>query len=248
MPAITVITATFNASQHLPALVSSLRAQTFKDFEWIVADGNSTDGTLDILTEVKDLNLIVSSQPDFGIYDALNRAIKMANSDYYVVIGADDIFRPQALNHFVTAFKNGADLATAPILINGKPNKLSPLPVSVIGYKAKLYGHSAGTAFKKSLHDKYGFYTKKYPIAADYDFMVKVIMGNEKIAYINESSADFGMSGVSNTDKLGCFTEVLRINVSHHAGLPLQLAIFLLRTAKYYLLDRFLRFLSARNK
>lgn len=238
-PSITVITATFNASQHLPALISSLRAQTLKDFEWVVADGNSTDNTLDILADVKDLNLIVSSQPDFGIYDALNRAIKMANSHYYVVIGADDIFRPQAIDNFVTALKKGADLATAPILINGKPNQLSSLPVYVIGYKAKLYGHSAGTAFKKSLHDKYGFYSKKYPIAADYDFMVKVILGNEKVAYINEPSADFGMSGVSNTDKLGCFTEVLRINVSHHSGLPLQIAIFLLRTAKCYLYDRF---------
>ena len=244
MPAFTIITATFNASQHLPALVASLRAQTFKDFEWVVADGNSTDGTLDILADVKDLNLIVSSQPDFGIYDALNRAIKLTTSNYYVVIGADDVFRPEAINNFVTAFKSGADLATAPILINGKPNQLSPLPVYIIGYKAKLYGHSAGTAFKKSLHDKYGFYTKKYPIAADYDFMVKVILGNEKIAYIKTPSADFGMSGVSNTDKLGCFTEVLRINVSHHSGLPLQILIFLLRTVKYYLFDKCLRFFS----
>ena len=239
---ISIITATFNAANHLPQLIDSLRAQTLKDFEWIVADGDSTDGTLEILSAVKDLNLIVSSQPDFGIYDALNRAIKQINSDYYVVIGADDVFLPNALNNFVTSFKNGSALATAPILINGKPKQLSPLPICLIGYKARLYGHSGGTAFKKSLHYKYGFYSKKYPIAADYDFMVKVILGNEEISYIKEASAHFGMSGVSNADKLGCFTEVLRVNVSHHSGLPLQILIFLLRTSKYYFLEKFLWF------
>jgi glycosyltransferase involved in cell wall biosynthesis len=68
---ISIITATFNAASHLPDLVSCLRNQTYKNFEWVVADGGSTDDTLNILRTTKDLNVVLSSQPDFGIYDAL---------------------------------------------------------------------------------------------------------------------------------------------------------------------------------
>ena len=82
---LTVITATYNAEKYLPNLIKSLREQTCKDFEWIVADGSSTDRTLELLSEVKDLNLVVSSEPDFGIYDALNRAIKLASDRKSVV-------------------------------------------------------------------------------------------------------------------------------------------------------------------
>lgn len=75
-----VNTATCNAAKHLPKLIESLRRQTDKDFEWVIANGASTDGTRELLQSVTDIEIVISSQTDFGIYDALNRAIKKAGA------------------------------------------------------------------------------------------------------------------------------------------------------------------------
>ena len=88
---LSIITATYNSAKHLPALIASLRAQTCQDFEWVVADGNSTDGTVELLKQVTDLKLSWVSQHDFGIYDAMNKAIQRSQSEYYLVIGSDDM-------------------------------------------------------------------------------------------------------------------------------------------------------------
>ncbi|MDQ6966765.1 MAG: glycosyltransferase, partial [Mariprofundaceae bacterium] len=97
---ISIVTATFNAEQVLPSLIDSLRNQTDMNFEWVVADGASTDGTLDILQGIKDLNVHVSSQSDFGIYDAMNRALRLSTGDFYIVAGADDRFESDAIANF----------------------------------------------------------------------------------------------------------------------------------------------------
>lgn len=226
---ISIITATFNAANDLPELIESLRAQTYKNFEWVVADGGSTDGTLDILNNARDLDIALSSQPDFGIYDALNRAIKASKGDYYVVIGADDVFEPDTVERFFNQIDGVNTVITSPILINNKIYKLSPLPVFLSGFRAKICGHSIATLFKKSLHEKYGYYSKKYPIAADYDFMMKLVVNSEKIKACDFVAGKFGMGGVSTVDRIGSASEVMRIMISNGYSVPVQVFIFILR-------------------
>ena len=83
-PLISIVTATYNAAAHLQGLIASIKAQTDRDFEWVVADGSSSDDTLDILKRIEGVSMLVDSQPDYGIYDAFNRAIKLARGDYYL--------------------------------------------------------------------------------------------------------------------------------------------------------------------
>ncbi|MEN9258541.1 MAG: glycosyltransferase [Gloeomargarita sp. SRBZ-1_bins_9] len=98
-PLLSVVTATYNAAHDLPRLIASLAAQTDQDFEWVVADGVSTDGTLELLEQARQKlqRVVVDSRPDFGIYDALNRAVKLASGEYYLVVGADDMLFPEAI-------------------------------------------------------------------------------------------------------------------------------------------------------
>ena len=229
LPKISIITATYNAANHLPQLINSLRSQTNKNFEWVVADGGSTDLTLDILQSVKDLNIVLSSRADFGIYDALNRAIKLSTSDYYVVIGADDVFEPDAIEIFSNEIDGISTIITSPIMIKNKIYGLSPLPIFLSGFRAKICGHSIASLFKKSLHDKYGYYSKKYPIAADYDFMMKLVINNEKIKLCDFIVGKFGMGGVSTIDRIGSASEVMRIMISNGYSVPVQVGIFILR-------------------
>ena len=226
---ISVITATYNAANHLPSLINSLRNQTHKNFEWVVADGGSTDNTLNILRNIKDLNIVLSSQPDFGIYDALNRALKVSKGDYYVVIGADDVFESDAIQIFVKEIDGVSKVITSPIVINNQIYKLSPLPIFLSGFRAKICGHSIATLFKKSLHDKYGYYSNKFPIAADYDFMMKLVVNKENIKSCNFIVGKFGMEGISTIDRIGSASEVMRIMISNGFSAPIQVAIFILR-------------------
>src|SRR5574343_103309 len=86
-PSISIITVTFNAAAHLPTLIDSLRNQSDRGFEWIVVDGASTDKTVDLL-EASGIVTTWISEPDFGIYDALNKAIRLSTGEYYLVLGA----------------------------------------------------------------------------------------------------------------------------------------------------------------
>jgi len=99
-PAISIITATFNASSQLPDLITSLRAQSDRDFEWIVIDGGSTDSTVELLHGCGDLVTSMVSEPDFGIYHAINKGIRLSRADYYLVVGADDRLAQHAIENF----------------------------------------------------------------------------------------------------------------------------------------------------
>lgn len=89
-PRITVITATYNAVKELPWTLKSIREQTYPNFEWIIADGGSTDGTLDLIKSNSDIINTWFSEKDFGIYDAWNKALKYASGTWIQFIGAGD--------------------------------------------------------------------------------------------------------------------------------------------------------------
>lgn len=89
-PLITVITSTFNAAAHLPHAVRSIRGQTYKHIEWLIADGGSTDGTVELLRANDDVIDYWLSEPDSGIYDAWNKALRHVKGSWVVFMGADD--------------------------------------------------------------------------------------------------------------------------------------------------------------
>jgi glycosyltransferase involved in cell wall biosynthesis len=230
---ISVITAVFNAEKYLPNLIKSLREQSNQNFEWIVADGCSNDNTLSLLREIKDMEVIISSQPDFGIYDALNRAIKLSKYDYYIVIGADDTFNTNAIDNFLKSIDSISTVITSTLQVNNKLYDLSHFPTFISGFRSKICGHSIATLFKKSLHEKYGYYSKKYPIAADYEFMMKLIMNNEKIKKCNFIAGSYGTKGISSVDKLGSATEVMRIMIANGFSTAIQLSILITRVVYF---------------
>lgn len=226
---ISVITATYNAGKHLPFLIKSLQAQTNSNFEWVIADGGSTDNTLEILNNVEGLNIKINSQADFGIYDGLNRAIKLSKGEYYVVIGSDDLFEPTAIETFSKAIDGVSTVITCPILIGDKEYKRSSLPSFIAGARSKICGHSIATLFKRNLHEKYGYYSKKYPIAADYDFTMKLVVNDENIKFCDSPVGRFGTDGVSAVDHIGSASEVMRVMIANGYFAPIQVAIFILR-------------------
>jgi glycosyltransferase involved in cell wall biosynthesis len=233
---ISIITATYNAIDYLPRLVASLRAQTCKNFEWFVADGGSTDGTLDILKQVKDLNIIVDSRLDFGIYDALNRAIKKCSGEFYHVLGADDELDSCSIENFLNVLEQNCsfDFIVACVNKNGIIVNSEKKWKFLYSQRAYISTHAVGTLINKKLHEKFGYYSSKFPIAADQLFLKSVGDSGARIYYADFVAGNFGSDGVSCRDMVGSLSEFFRIQLMTGEWKPLQILIYFLRILKNY--------------
>lgn len=232
---VTLITATFNAMASLPQLLESLRQQTWRDFEFIVIDGASTDGTQDLLAASSDVVSHWISEPDFGIYDALNKGIKIASGDYYLVAGADDTLEPGALKRYRdAATRTSADIISAPVWANGR---LMPVHVKsswLRGGPPKVSCHSVGALIRTDLHRQLGLYSRKLPIAADTLFLAMADVAGKRFASIEEPAGTFGTGGLSSSDALGTLTESMRANVMARGHWVWFGFLFLLRVVKNF--------------
>jgi glycosyltransferase involved in cell wall biosynthesis len=230
---ISVITATYNAAKCLPDLVDSLVSQTDRDFEWVVSDGKSTDSTLEIISGVSDLNVTISSQKDFGIYDALNHAIEISSGDFYIVVGADDILYPNAIADYKSALDPGsADIVTAGIIVAGKIHYPSKKSSWIYGMSTAVSGHAVGCCIRKSLHDRLGLYSRRFPICADQLFVGNVLQVRSKVKVISSVVGVYGDQGISSTDVPGMLSEFFRVQIELGYNRYLQTFLFIVRLVK----------------
>ena len=184
-PLISVVTATFNAAEQLPHTLRSLRQQTRGDFEWLVVDGGSTDGTVELLRENEDLLSFWISEPDRGIYDAWNKACRHARGEWLIFLGAgDDFAAANTLEQCAVFLHSAAPLVN---LIYGRQLLLRPTtravietfgaPWKEIGQRWEI-GRPAlpphGAAFqRKRLFSAEQPFDLRFPIAADAHFLLR---------------------------------------------------------------------------
>jgi glycosyltransferase involved in cell wall biosynthesis len=230
---VTVITPTLNSAGSLPRLIESLQGQTDRSFEWIVSDGGSTDGTVGLVNSVPGVRSLVISEPDFGIYDALNRALQRASGSFYVVAGADDCFDSQAIANFRKEIsRSGADIIVARAMCGARCFKVKQGPAWIVGEKAFIGNHSVATAFRKDLHLRFGNYSRKFPIAADSLFVLQASQGGARRAEVEFVAGEIGGQGVSSADWVGSATELFRVQLICGRAMIPQLLLLVLRLIK----------------
>lgn len=187
VPRISIITATFNAAELLPHTISSIRDQTFSEFEWIVVDGNSTDGTQALLQENEDLIAHWISEPDSGIYDAWNKACVWARGEWLLFLGAgDELAGPNTLAECIKSLETVSPETT---LVYGRQKLLSPVErttLETLGVpwtdmqnkweigRPALPPHGA-TFHRKTLFTDERPFDLRFPIASDSHFMLRAI-------------------------------------------------------------------------
>lgn len=233
---ITVLTATLNAGQYLPDLIESLKKQTDADFQWVVFDGNSTDTTFALLSEAQQaLSVRILQARDFGIYDALNRGLEYVDTNYYVVVGADDCLSPEAIQMYrQTALLAGMpDFVAASVRVRDKIQ----FPRFNQGWRYAMSGvsscHSVGLLIKRSLHARFGMYSHRLPIAADQLFVKSALAGGASISRERFIAGTFATTGTSETDTIGVLTEVFRVQLATERYKSLQYLLFLLRILRH---------------
>jgi len=235
---ISVITATYNSEDNLPALIKSLANQSDLEYEWVVADGGSTDRTLSLIEDARKKIpcIVLDSREDFGIYDALNRAIKLASGDYYLIAGSDDIFYPEALRGYRSACESAnteivtASIHSGEVLIEPGAR---PWP-QLYGPFARISGHAVGVAILRSLHDRIGYYSRFYPIAADQFFLSKALLAGARVETAPFVAGKYAHGGTSGQHLLAYFLEAFRVQVSIGRPFTLQLLILLIRIIKNF--------------
>lgn len=231
---ISVITVTFNAAKFLPGLIDSLRAQTDRDFEWIVADGASTDGTIELIQSADDVVTRWISEPDFGIYHALNKALQMATGEYYLVMGADDRLTPDAIAQYRDhAYRSKADIVTALIIRNGVIEQHKQCRPWLYAHHGYVSEHAVGSLIRKGLHETFGFYSKRYSIGADLLFLKKACSSSEtKIFKVDFVAGTFGFAGTSRTDRAGAICDYFRGQLETEKNKYLQIILFVAKVLK----------------
>ena len=196
-PLITVITVVYNGEKTLEETIKSVINQTYDNIEYIIIDGNSSDGTLDIIKKYEDKIDYWQSEPDKGIYDAMNKGIELAQRDYVALLNADDWYEPDTcLTIANEILKNKADVYHGVLRFVNKNGDV----LKIEGYTINLLAHGMiahPTCFISRDIYKTVKYNINYKSAADYDLINYLAHKNIKFYFIPKILANFREGGMS---------------------------------------------------
>jgi len=197
---LSIVTINLNNREGLKKTISSVCSQTFRDFEYIVIDGGSTDGSCDVINEHAAAFSNYVSEPDRGIYHAMNKGIALAKSEYLLFLNSGDFFSDENILDKIAPELGSADLVYGDLSIAHKgkfKNKIYPNVLTFSYFVGNSIGHPA-TFIKKSLFEKVGIYDENMRICADWAFFIRAIgLFNATYKHVSVTVAVFGTDGIS---------------------------------------------------
>lgn len=181
---ISIVTTTYNSAETLRDTIESVLNQTYTDWEHVIVDGNSTDNTLEIVKEFEDRydgRLKVISEPDKGIYDAMNKGIKLASGDVIGILNSDDYFSsPYILASIADGIGDndavyGDVHFVDPEQLDKCVREYSSKPFSPAKMKMGFMPAHPSFYCKRHVFDNVGLYDPSFKIAADFEFLLRAI-------------------------------------------------------------------------
>lgn len=208
-----IITICFNSEKTIERTIKSVLEQTYKDFEYIIVDGASKDGTLDIVKKYEPLfegRMKWKSEPDKGIYDAMNKGIRMATGDIIGIVNSDDWLEPNTLDIVANAFvQNGKDtnaLYCGGINYHRTDGTIKRWDANIKSFKrqAILYIMSGirhpATFVPKHVYDKIGLFDDQMRLSADQDFILRCHFGGVRFVEMKQILSNMSEGGLSTED------------------------------------------------
>ena len=210
-PLFSIITITFNSEKTIERTLKSVLAQICTDYEYIIVDGASKDSTMDIVRKYEPLfegRMKWKSEPDKGIYDAMNKGIIRSNGTIVSIVNSDDWLEPDALENVVKVF-NSQDNPEETIYCgnlvfhynNGVSQKRVASEARLLKY-AKTYDigifHPA-TFVPKNIYNKYGIFDLQFRLNADTDFIVRCYQSGVKFAFVDAVLSNMSDGGATNS-------------------------------------------------
>ena len=200
---ISLITATFNSEKVLSSNLKSVKIQSFKNFEHLIIDGKSIDKTISLAKSFEHVSKIIS-EPDKGIYDAVNKGIKNSTGDVIGFLNSDDTFYDKnSLKHIVDAFDDNTDCVFGNLIYTDKNeivNRVWKGSEFKKGAFKKGWMPAHPTFYcRRSVYEKLGLYDDSFKIAGDFELMLRFLeKHNIRSKYIPHTLVNMKVGGASN--------------------------------------------------
>ncbi len=212
---ISIITVTYNAEKYVEPTIKSVLSQTFKDLEYLIIDGNSSDRTMEIVEKHKHNIDQVISEKDSGVYDAMNKGLKMAQGKYVLFLNAgDELSKPSILEEIFHS-KQDVDIYYGETNILNKDRQVIGTRTELTSRKlpaqlakkdflnGQVVSHQSFIP-KRSLTTPYNL---KYQCSADIDWMLHTITRSETIVNVRQPISNYLQGGISDTQLARCWKE-----------------------------------------
>lgn len=228
LPLVTIITSVLNGDNTLEETFQSVFNQTYPNIEYIVVDGGSTDNTLGLIRKYEDNISYWVSEPDTGIYNAWNKGIKLAEGDWFLFLGSDDILEERGIEMLIEKVRSSNQtldyVSAKSIVFNDKGKyKITGEPWSWSNFRRYVCTAQCGAIHSKRLYEEVGLYDESFKIAGDYELLLR--KGDAlKTAFVDKENIRFRLGGVSN-GSLKAIKETNRAIQMHSDESPLTIEL-----------------------
>ena len=194
---LSIITVNKNNAQGLERTIQSVINQTFRDFEYVIIDGASTDNSVDVIKKYENKINYWISEPDTGIYNAMNKGIRAANGEYLLFLNSGDHLVNDTVVEQVFKTAPVEDIIYGNILLDCK-EKIVPYKQITLKKLIKSYIPHPASFIKKQVFNRVGLYDEKYKTASDWKFFLEaLILHNVTYSYIDKDITCFRSGGIS---------------------------------------------------
>jgi glycosyltransferase involved in cell wall biosynthesis len=200
-----IVTVVFNGAGVLQHTIDSVARQSFRDFEYVVLDGASRDGTVQVLERNREHIHHWASEPDSGIYDAWNKALRVARGEWIAFLGAGDTYYPDALEQYAAAIEGAGPAkpqylsSRVELLKDGRRVRTIGSPWSWPAFCRRMTVAHVGSMHHRSLFAEYGHYDTSYAACADYELLLRP-RARLRAGFIHAVTARMPLGGLSNAN------------------------------------------------
>jgi len=212
-PLISVVTVVYNGQAHIEQTIASVLSQTYSHIEYIIVDGGSTDNTLNIIKKYDSEVDCWVSEPDAGIYSAMNKGVKLCTGDFVAFLNSDDWYQEDAIESVVLSICDDTDYLFGNVCFVKNESKGAVFKPNLKGYKMYMpFGHPSLFMRRKLLLALR--FNEQFKVIADYDLVIRLIESGAPYKYINQELVNYRVGGASST---GLFGEHFLL-YQHHFG------------------------------
>jgi len=230
-PLITLITVVFNGEKFLEQTIQSVLQQTYDNVEYIIIDGGSTDGTLDIIQKYEHALDYWVSEPDGGISDAFNKGVICSTGDMIGIINADDWLAEKQIEIGVLAFaQSSVDFIFGNLLFHDEKGKVKHKILGDAGYAQSIASSMPNLCHptvlvKRNAFKKVGLFDTRLAVAMDYEWLLRLHQSGGQGRYVKDITGHMRLAGVSDVSYIKALEEVRRISIQY--GEPVIKSYFL---------------------